>query len=61
MSKPDPRIYAPVCARLGVRPDETVFLDDWDPYLTGARQAGLHAIRYRDNAQAIVEIGALLR
>lgn len=48
-------------ARLGVRPDETVFLDDWDPYVTGARQPGLHAIRYQDNAQAIVEIGALLR
>ncbi len=61
MCKPDPRIYALVCARLSVRPDETVFLDDWDPYLTGARQAGLHAIRYQDNAQAIGEIEALLR
>ncbi len=61
MSKPDPRIYALVCARLSVRPDETVFLDDWDPYLAGARKAGLHAIRYQDNAQAIGEIEALLR
>ncbi len=61
MGKPDPRIYALACARLSVRPDETVFLDDWDPYVTGARQAGLHAIRYQDNAQAIGEIEALLR
>src|SRR6516225_5468353 len=28
MSKPDPRIYALACARLGVEPGETVFLDD---------------------------------
>ena len=60
MSKPDPRIYALVCARLDVRPDETVFLDDWDPNVTGARQAGLHAIRYTRNAQAIEELEQLL-
>lgn len=61
MSKPDPRIYALVCARLGAAPQETVFLDDWDPYVTAARQAGIHAICYRDTAQAIEEIETLLR
>ena len=60
MSKPDPRIYALACARLGVRPDETVFLDDSGLCVTGARRAGIHAIRYRDNAQAIEEIETLL-
>ena len=30
MSKPDPRIYALICARLDVRAQETVFLDDAD-------------------------------
>jgi epoxide hydrolase-like predicted phosphatase len=33
MGKPDPRIYALVCARLGVQPGEMVFLDDWEPYV----------------------------
>ena len=60
MSKPDPRIYVLACARLGVRPDETVFLDDSGLCVTGARRAGIHAIRYRDNAQAIEEIETLL-
>jgi hypothetical protein len=26
----------------------------------GAREAGIHAVRYQDNAQAIEEIGKLL-
>ncbi len=60
MSKPDPRLYALVCARLGVRPEETVFLDDADQHVAGARQAGLHAVCYRDNNQAIEEIDKLL-
>jgi putative hydrolase of the HAD superfamily len=60
MSKPDPRIYALVCSRLDVRHDETVFVDDTDMCVAGAREAGIQAVHYRDNAQAIEEIGKLL-
>jgi epoxide hydrolase-like predicted phosphatase len=60
MSKPDPRIYALICARLDARPHETVFLDDAGRCVDGARDAGIHAVRYQDNAQAIEEIGKLL-
>ncbi len=60
MSKPDPRIYALVCARLDVRPEEMVFLDDADVCVAGARDVGIHAVHYRDNAQAIEEIEKLL-
>ena len=60
MAKPDPRVYALVCERLGARPGETVFLDDTEPCVTGARDVGIHAVHYRDNAQAIAEIEKLL-
>ena len=60
MSKPDRRIYALVCSRLNVRHDETVFLDDTDVCVAGAREVGIHAVRYRDNAQAVAEIEKLL-
>jgi putative hydrolase of the HAD superfamily len=60
MSKPDPRIYALTCARLDVRAEETVFLDDTGRCVDGAREAGLHAVGYQDNAQAIEEIEKLL-
>ena len=60
MSKPDPRIYALACTRLGVRPHETVFVDDTEACVAGAREAGLHAICYRDATQAIAAIEKLL-
>ena len=60
MSKPDPRIYALTCERLGVRPQETVFLDDSEMCVTGARDAGWHAVLYTDNATVIDEIERLL-
>ena len=59
-SKPDPRIYALICSRLNVPPREMVFLDDAEACVAGARDAGIHAVRYQDNAQAIAEIEELL-
>ena len=61
MSKPDPRIYELTCARLGVVPEEMVFVDDVEPNIASAREAGIHAILYQDNAQAIAGIEAALR
>ena len=60
MSKPDPRIYQLICTRLAVRPEETIFLDDNQPMVDGARAIGMHAIHYRDHANAIAELEALL-
>ena len=60
MSKPDPRIYALTCERLGVRPDQTVFIDDYASNVTAAREAGLHAVHFTDNASVIGEIERLL-
>lgn len=59
-SKPDPRIYALICARLNVPPEEMVFVDDSDVCVAGARDAGIHAVRYQSSAQAIAEIEKLL-
>lgn len=60
IGKPDPEIYALACARLGVEPEEAVFLDDWEVAVTGASEAGLRAVLYQDNAQAIADIEKLL-
>jgi putative hydrolase of the HAD superfamily len=60
MSKPDPGIYALTCTRLGVEPAQMAFLDDSEACVEGARQAGIHAVLYRDNAQAIGDIEELL-
>ncbi|MEV4598058.1 HAD family phosphatase [Amycolatopsis sp. NPDC049253] len=60
MSKPDPEIYRLSCARLGVNPEEMIFLDDVEPHIAAACALGIHGIHYRDNAQAITEIEGLL-
>ena len=60
MSKPDPGIYALACERLRTEPTRMVFLDDYGPCVAGAREAGIHAVLYRDNAQAIRDIERLL-
>ena len=60
MQKPDPRFYALACERLDVRPEEIIFLDDVEVCVTAARDCGLRAIRFLDNAQAIAAIEACL-
>jgi epoxide hydrolase-like predicted phosphatase len=60
MNKPDARIYALACARLDVRPDETVFLDDTVYCIAGSREAGMHGVHFQHNAQAIEDIERLL-
>ena len=61
MSKPDPRIYECAWQRLGVQPHEMMLLDDVEPNVLAARECGIYAILFHDNAQAIAEIEACLR
>jgi epoxide hydrolase-like predicted phosphatase len=60
MSKPDPGIYALACERLRVEPAQMVFLDDSEPCVEGARRAGIRAVMYQDNGQAVSDIEDLL-
>ena len=60
LRKPDPAIYLLTCSRLGVEPAECLFLDDLEPNVAAARELGMAAVRFVDNAQAIPEIEALL-
>ncbi|MDF5756409.1 HAD-IA family hydrolase [Spongiactinospora sp. TRM90649] len=60
MNKPDPRVYALTWERLGVRPEETVFVDDMDRAVAAAREGGVHAVLHRDNERTIGEIERLL-
>jgi FMN phosphatase YigB (HAD superfamily) len=60
MAKPDPRIYQLACDGLGVPAQDVVFLDDVPRFVAAARQAGMHAVLFRDTAQAIADVQALL-
>jgi putative hydrolase of the HAD superfamily len=60
MRKPEPAIYALTLERLGLAGAACAFVDDLEVNLPPARDAGMHAIHYRDAEQAIAELGALL-
>jgi epoxide hydrolase-like predicted phosphatase len=60
MVKPDPRIYHLTLERLGVLPQEAVFVDDMPHNVQAAQALGLHAIQYKNTPQVLVELEALL-
>ena len=55
MMKPDPSIYALLCARYGLDPTECLFVDDNADNCEGARVAGMQAVRYTGDASVIRE------
>jgi putative hydrolase of the HAD superfamily len=60
LAKPDPAVYALTTQRLGVAPDEVAFLDDSAPAVSGAREAGWHAVLHTDTRASIGELERLL-
>jgi putative hydrolase of the HAD superfamily len=60
LRKPDPAIYELVCERLGITPDEAVFLDDLGVNLKPARALGMTTIKVEDPATALSELAAVL-
>lgn len=60
MMKPDPRIYRAALDRLGVQPQEAIFLDDFSENIAGAQALGLIGVHFISSAQAQRDIRALL-
>ncbi len=59
--KPDPHFYEIACSTLGVRPDESVFLDDLGVNLKPARAMGMHTIKVANPNSALAELKVLLQ
>jgi putative hydrolase of the HAD superfamily len=58
--KPEARIYELTLERIGTPAEACLFIDDLQPNIEGAEAAGMSAVHFRDNAQAIAEIRAAL-
>jgi len=54
--KPEAIIYEKVLKRIGVRAEESVFVDDVPKFVRGARKVGMHAIRFRNNEQLVRDL-----
>jgi putative hydrolase of the HAD superfamily len=59
--KPAPQIYELTLQRLGVAPQEAVFLDDIEINCDAARAVGMTAVWFRSTEQAIEELEAVLQ
>jgi epoxide hydrolase-like predicted phosphatase len=60
MRKPDPAIYALAAERLGLAPEELVYVDDLPGNLKPARALGMATLVHRDAAETLPELEALL-
>jgi epoxide hydrolase-like predicted phosphatase len=60
LAKPDKQIYILAAERIGLAPDECVFIDDNSYYCEGARSAGLNAVLYDNFKQMKSELEKIL-
>jgi epoxide hydrolase-like predicted phosphatase len=62
LRKPDPRIFRLALEQLdGVRPEQAVFLDDFEAHVAGARRLGMHGIVVgEDRTEALAQLDELL-
>jgi putative hydrolase of the HAD superfamily len=58
--KPDPAIYAIVLERLALPAEDCAFVDDLAVNVEAARELGFATVHFRDTAQAIAELDALV-
>jgi putative hydrolase of the HAD superfamily len=60
MRKPDPEIYALGAQRIGLAPEDCVFLDDLPGNLKPARAMGMATVRHTTAAETIPQLETLL-
>ncbi len=58
--KPDARAYEIILDKLGVNPDESLFIDDQPKYIDGAKQVGMATILHTNAYQLRIELNKLL-
>jgi epoxide hydrolase-like predicted phosphatase len=60
MRKPDPEIFRVTAEKLGVHPDECVFVDDHPGHLKAALELGMKTVLHRSPKETLDELEAIL-
>ena len=60
LDKKDPTSYESIANDIGKSVDEIIFLDDSSTNVEAAKEAGMHALLYQTNSQAIEDVTKLL-
>lgn len=58
--KPDPAIYQMIVNRLGVLPEEAIFVDDSERYCVAAQDLGIAAVYHQNTNETIARIKELI-
>jgi epoxide hydrolase-like predicted phosphatase len=59
--KPDPQAYLAVAQRLGVKPEESIFIDDNPDNIKGAQTVGMKTIHYKTRIDLNKELSIILK
>jgi putative hydrolase of the HAD superfamily len=60
VAKPDARIYQHALERLGVKPEEAIFVDDVEKNVAASKALGMHGVLFRSSEQALADVKRLL-
>jgi HAD superfamily hydrolase (TIGR01509 family) len=60
IAKPDPRIYALTLEALGLPPERTAFVDDFERNVAAARQLGMAGVQFQSRDQVRHDLDVLL-
>jgi len=60
VAKPDARIYRHALDKLGVRAEESVFVDDVEKNIAACEALGMHGVLFRSPEQALADVKRLL-
>ncbi len=57
--KPEPQIYKKVLKAVKLKPQHTVFVDDVEKFVVGAKAVGMHAVQFKTPARLIRDLRKL--
>jgi len=58
IEKPNPEIYILACKKLGVEPEECIFIDDLEENVLGAKKVGMIGFVYKDYQSLIHDLSS---
>lgn len=61
IAKPDARIFHHALQKLGVQPEEAVFVDDFEKNVLACNALGMHGVHFRTAEQALADVQTLLK
>ena len=60
LAKPQPEIYELMLSRLGVKADESIFIDDFEENVSAANSLGIHGIQFNNRDQALADLARII-